>query len=778
MIRNQFFVIINVLGLGIALACVIVAYAFFKFDHDFDSFHTQKDDIYKVSITKDVNGNRKTYGVTPASLGSAMKKSLSGIDNVIRYTANSIPIRFGKHIFNEHIAFVDTDFFDVFDFEMTTGDKNSIRDKNNILISQKMAGILFNDGDPIGKVITLYPIDSDEDYFLTISGVFKDIPDNSTLRFDALTAIENNFTFSNIEEHSWEEWVDATFLKVSDNNRIPLINEQLKKFVETFNDVRKDWPIESFYTEKLNDIPYNDEMYAYRLNGGQGLTGNLFVGILAVIILLLACLNFMNTFLAISNRRLKEIGINKVLGGVRRHSIFQFLGESIILCFIALFFALTIAPFLLDAWNTLVGMELAIQYSNNLLFWLFLVVLLIFTGVFAGAYPALYISSFNPVKILKGSVKYKAGGWFSKTLLAIQFLLAIIGNVAAVFFIQNATYQENMYLGFNKDQVIVVPVNTTSELLELKSKLSQSPLIKTIGVSDNHIQYSIYTQSLKWMDVEHSVGVLNIGKGYFEAMKIQLKDGRYFDQDFKESERGRAIIVNEKLVEDYGWKSAIGKRLKLNDSIEYIVIGEMKNFYQNGFNTKIQPTILKLGKTEKMDIIVVDVETGNLKKVNDYIKNEWEKIIPDKPYTGFYQNQKMAEDKKSHSSIVMIFLFVGSISVLLSLVGLYSLISLNIIKKTKEIGIRKVLGAPTPRLIRIISKEFILIVLIGSVLGSALGSLLTFALLDSIYAYHIDFNIWGVLIPVLSILVIAIATLAAKVYSAAHRNPVESLKYE
>nr|NQU91270.1 ABC transporter permease [Bacteroidota bacterium] len=778
MIQNKFFVIINVVGLGIALACVIVAYSFFKFDYDFDHFHSKRDVIYKISILNENNGNIRAHGVTPASLGPAIKNSLSGIDNVIRYDASTMPVRFWEHIFNERIGFADTDFFEVFDFPMVSGDKNAIRDKKNILISEKMAGVLFGNENPIGKIITVYPADSDADYFFTISGVFKDIPENSSLQYDALTAIDNNFTLNDIQEHSWKDWVDATFLKVSDKERIPLINDQLQRFVEIQNDAREDWHVKSYFTERFKDIPHNENMYNYRLKSSQSIEGALFVGTLAVIILLLACLNFMNTFLAISNRRLKEIGINKVLGGTRRYSILQFLGESIVLCLIALVIGLMFSPFLLDAWNSMVGMDLTIDFMSNIVFWVFLLILLLFAGLVAGAYPAFYISSFNPVKILKGSAKYKAGGWFSKTLLAIQFLLAIIGNVAAVMFIQNATYQDSLYLGYNKDRVIVVPVNKTENLIALKSKLSQNPYIKKIGVADHHIHWNSITQALKCAEEERQVSVLNVGKGYFETMEIQLKDGRYFDQDFRETERGRAVIVNEKLVDDYGWESAIGQRLKLNDTTEYTVIGEMKNFYLRGFDTKIRPTILKLGMAEEMDIIVVDVEIENLKKVNDYIKDVWGQIIPDEPYTGVYQNEKLADELEGHGTIIKIFFFIGIICVLLSMVGLYSLVSLNIIKKTKEIGIRKVLGASMPRLIRIISREFILIVLIGSVLGSVVGSMLTMALLDSIFAYHIDFSMTGLVVPVVSILLITIITIAARVFKAASRNPVESLKYE
>lgn len=775
--KNRFYVIINVIGLGIGLACAIVAYSIFKFETDFNDFHSNKDIIYKVSMTKKNKNYNLTYGSTPVSLGPTIKNSISGIDNVVRYTSSSIPIRYEEKIFNKRIGFADVDFFEVFDFPIINGDNNFINNKSNIIISEQLSGILFGDENPIGKTIALFPANNEEDRLFKISGIFKDIPENSSLQFDILTSIENNFEFNNIEEHSWRGWVDATFLKVPNRERIPIISEQLKRFVEVQNEARKDWPIESFFTERLKDIPKTD--HNYRLNSGLPIAGYILVVVLVSIILLLACLNFVNTFLAIANGRLKEIGINKVLGGIRRFSIIQIMGENIILCLIALFLALTIAPFFLEVWNSFLGSSLTMNFTNNISFWIFLIALLLCTSILAGAYPAFYISRFNPIKILNGSVKYKAGGWFSKVLLTFQFLLAIIGNVAAVIFIQNSYYQNDLDLGYNKEQIIVVRVADNPNLFELKNKISQNPFINKIGITDDWVQGPCYSRSLKNGEQEYKVKIFDVGRGYFETMEFQLKEGRHFDQQVQESERGKAVIVNEKLVDVYGWKSAIGQRLKLNDTTEFNVIGLVKNYNPDGFIDKLEPSIFKLEMSEKMRVIVVNANIENLYKVNDYIKKEWAEIIPNAPYTGtFMSDELLSTYKKPVQAIVKIFLFIGIISVLLSLTGLYSLVSLNIIKRTREIGIRKVFGAPIFSLLKIINRQFIYIVLIGSVLGSAIGAALSFALMDEAFAYHIDFNILSLLIPVLSVLIISVILISKKVYKAANLNPVESLKYE
>lgn len=436
--RNKIFVMINVFGLGIALACAIVGYFNYKLDSDFDSFHKDRDIIYKISMTNNASGPSYEYGLTPMSLGPAIENSISGIEEVVRYTPDYNTVRYEENIAGRNVGYGDPNFFEMFDIPMLVGNGNSISDPKNIIISERLAEILFAEKEALGKTITFYK--GNENMTLIVSGVFKDLPMISSFNFGALTSIENYIKLNKVEEHSWGNWVGATFIKVSDAQRIPIIHEHLKGFVALQNDANKGFPVESFFIERMKDIPHSGRnMGYYWLRPGIHPAIIYLSATMGFIILLLACINFMNTSLAISSRRLKEVGISKVLGGIRRHTIFQFLGENIILCFIALFFALTISPFLIDAWSTpFANLDLNMSFLNGLRFWIFLVVLLILTAILSGAYPSIYMARFSPVKILKGSIKFKSGGWFSKILLILQFLLATISIVAAVIFIQNA----------------------------------------------------------------------------------------------------------------------------------------------------------------------------------------------------------------------------------------------------------------------------------------------------------------------------------------------------
>ena len=778
--KNKLHVTVNILGIGVAIACCIIAYYNVRFHYDFDKQHSKKADIYKVALTKDMNGRQQPYGVTPLTLGPSIGNSIMGVEKVVRYTNPTYAIRYEENVFNKRIGFTDKNYFEMFDLEIISGDKNRLKDKNSILINQSLAKICFGDEDPLGKTLSVYN-DKGKIFNLMVGAVYKDFPENSVFRNQALCLIDNYFDMNNIDEFSWRGFTAATFLLIPDESRVPFVEKEIMKFVEVQNDARKDWIIDSFFLEALGDIPTSErEIWMGWLNAGLHPAALLAPPVMAIILLILACLNFMNTSLALSSSRLKEIGIRKTMGSLRKHTIFQFLGENLIVCFLGLMVALLIGGYLIDAYSDMwPGMTLKMNLTDSTDLWLILLGLLAFTGLLAGAYPAFYISKFNPVNILKGDVKYSGAGIISKILLVIQFTFAVMGLVAANIFIQNAYYQETLDMGYDKDNVIAVRVDDKSKLEGLKNIIAQNPLINSIGVAEEHIGWGNYMSSLKWAEEEHEVRMFDIGRGYFDAMGLEMVKGNTFDINFKESDRNKAVIVNEKLVSDYGWKDdPIGKRLRMNDTTELKVVGVVKDFYPYGFWVKIGPMGLRLGASERMRFLIIRADPENLTKVNEYLKTTWEETIPNEPYAGFFQEERLAEAKDINKQIKKIFNFLAIASVLLSLVGLYTLVSLTIIKKTKEIGIRKVLGAPMSVLVKLINRDYMIILSIASIIGAYLGYFAANSMMSSIWEYHMDISILNLIIPVALMLIVSATTILRKVYIAANQNPVESLKYE
>ena len=778
-LRNKFFVIVNVIGLGIALACCIVAYYNYRWNADFDIILSQKENIYKVGFTIDNNGQTQAYGINPISLKPTIENSMAGVDEIVRVHRSEMAVRYGEKIFNQTIGFADENVFSIFDYPFLRGDANSIKDERSVIITDEFAKICFGDQDPIGEMVRIFLIDGQERSF-KVSGIIKDIPENTTFRFGLIVHIDNYIEMNGIEENNWQSWIAGTFLLIPDKNSAPMIEKHLETFIPIQNEAREDFKIGRFYLEELKSVPNTSRKTNYYwLNHGLHPAAFAAPTIMAILILLLACLNFTNTALAISSRRLKEIGLRKVMGGLRKHTIMQFLGENFLLVFIAMLTSLLIGTYLIDEWTKMWEYTIFIDYAGGAKLWLFLFGLLIVTGLAAGSYPAFYVSKFNPINILKGDVKHSGGGLISKILLVVQFTLAVTGIIATVIFTQNANYQDNLSFGYNKEKIIAVPFNNNSTLELFRNSIVQNPSIQSVGWSEEHIGWSNYNRTLKWgAEEEHEVRGFDIGKGYFETMGLQLLEGRYFDQDFQESERGHAIIVNEKLVEVFGWENALGQRLKENDTLTLTVVGVVTVFYPSGFSTDISPTMLRLGVKERMRTLVVKADPKNLEQLNTQMNEVWEELIPNAVYPGFMQEERFAEAKTINKNIVSMFLFLAVVSVLLSLVGLYTLVSLKVIKKTKEIGIRKVLGAPVFSVIRLLNREFMIIIFIAAVLGSILGYYLSKMMLDSMYEVYKSVTITSFIIPTIIILIVSVITISGKVYSAANKNPVDAINYE
>jgi len=778
-LKNKFFVIVNVIGLGIALASCIVAYYNYRWNNDFDNIISKKEQIYKVSFTKPTNGRDQAFGMNPISLKPAIGESMAGVEEITRLHRNGMAIRYGEKIFNKTVGFGDSNIFSIFDYKAIKGDISSIKDEGNVLITEEFAKICFGDADPMGEMLKLFLNDGKERSYI-VSGILKDLPENTSFQFSLLTNINNYIEINAIDEFNWKSFIAGTFLLIPDESSVKSVEEQLAQFIPLQNEAREDFQIGRFYLEKLKDIPNTGrDTGNYWFNQGLHPAALVAPTIMAILILLLACLNFTNTALAISSRRLKEIGLRKVMGGLRKHTIIQFLGENFLLCFFALLLSLLIGSYLIDEWSKMWEYTLEIDFFGGGQLWLFLFALLIITGLAAGSYPAFYVSKFNPINILKGDVKHSGAGTLSKILLVLQFILAVTGIISAVIFSQNAKFQAELSMGYEKDKIIAVPFNNNPTLELFRNSIIQNPMINSIGWSEEHISWSSYNRTLKWgEEQEHEVQAFDIGRGYFETMGFELKAGRYFDQDFKESEREKAIIVNEKFVETYGWETAIGQKLRENDTTELTVVGVVKNFYPFGYWNDITPTMLKLGVKERMRTLVVQGEEKNLEQLNNAMRLEWEKLIPNAVYPGYLQQERLAEAKSINKNIINIFLFLAVVSVILSLVGLYTLVSLKVIKRMKEIGIRKVLGAPVFQIIRLLNREFLVIIIISSVLGSVLGYYLAEMLLASIYQIYQSATISTFIIPTIITLVVSIVTIGGKVYTAANKNPVDAIRYE
>ncbi|MEQ9007302.1 MAG: FtsX-like permease family protein, partial [Ekhidna sp.] len=397
--------------------------------------------------------------------------------------------------------------------------------------------------------------------------------------------------------------------------------------------------------------------------------------------------------IAISSKRLKEIGIRKVLGSDRKQLIFQFMGENLILSFLSLLVALGFAYFLVPAYSAMwdfITLELNLISDSEI--YLFLIGLLVLTSLIAGGYPSLYISAYQPVNILRGSLSLGGTNWFSKTLLGLQYMLTIIALISALAFTNNAEYQNNLDVGFQKENILGVRVENKSEYDRFFNLVNQMPEIEQMTGTTHHIGWWTYGRTLRAGEQEVESDMMNFSLDYKDIMNLTVKDGRYFDKELYEFDKENSIIMNEALVKEFGWDEPIGKVVQIDDSTRLSVVGVMEDFYMYGFFDPVEPCAFRLADKEEMNFVVIKSEV-NPTELRDKMEAKWYEVAPNTPFNATFMDEELAGTDYVNKNISTMFKFLGALALILSSIGLYTLVSLNIIKRVKEIGVRKVLGA-------------------------------------------------------------------------------------
>ncbi len=777
--KNFLFVGINILGLAVALALCITAYLNNKYDADWDKMYENYSNIYKINITREIQDRQQEYGISPFSLAPLIKQDLSGVDEICRYRSSSSPVKYGENIFNKRIGYADNNFFNVFTEQIIKGDKNALKEKGNVLISERIAEIYFGDDDPLGKVISIFN-DKNEEYTFIVKGVFKTLPLNNSFRYDILTRLENFIDMWEIEEHSWEGWVAATFLLIKDQGNIPEINKQLEKYIPVQNSAMENWKITSFFVKSLKDRADDMDVWAewmWRSFHPAAVTAP---PIMAILILIIAAFNFMNSAISFAGKRLKEIGLRKVFGGLRKHIIIQFISENLIVSLFAIIIGVFIAGFLVPKYSAMwPNMELIMSIKEEPSLIVFMIALWMVTAILAGAYPAFYVSKFNPVKIFRDKLKLSGRNRFSKFLLAFQFFVSVLALVSGVLFAQNAIFQNEMDLGYDKDNTLIVSMNNQEYYKPFEQVVKDNPMIEMYAGTNYHIGYGNYNRSVTFLDQKIETNIMHIGFDYLKTMRVRILEGRDFSMDNQGIDiADDNIIVNETFVESFGLEKPIGKAVYINDTLALNIVGVSNDVYLYGVWASVEPLIYRLAPEDDYYRLAIRASKDNLHEINEYLKSEWAELVPNYPYEGEFQEELLEEAKEINENIKIVFVFLAICALFLSAIGLYTLVSLSVINRTKEIGIRKVMGSSIQRIMRIIIRPYTILILIASALGCVVGYYNSVMLMGSIYDKYVSPNVISFLLPILIIVFSSLITVIWRVYKAAIQNPANSLRYE
>jgi putative ABC transport system permease protein len=778
MMKNKLFIFINIFGLAVGIACCIVAYFNWEFDATFDDNHVNKDKIYRVSMVREFEGNTTLYGFAPTPMGDVIRQNVADVSKVVALNWSWSNFKVEDNIFPAQLAYADADLFEVFTFEFLNGNPADLKDKSKVFISDELALKLFNSTDVVGKQITQVMGATTKE--VQVGGVFKKQPSNSSLHWEAFMNYDNYF--DEAKKVTREDWKDrgTLFVQIDNPSRIDAVTKQLQTYRENNNKVREDFQVKEFVLDPFVGMARRDEANDTNSQTKEGNPRAAVISpiFMAVLVLLIACFNMTNTAIAISSRRLKEIGIRKVMGSMRTQLIFQFLGETFFICAIALVLGLLLGEVLLGAWNSLWEyMKLTSHYLDNPGFLIFIVSVLLITALIAGGYPAFYISHFEPVSILKGKLKFGGTNLFTRILLGLQYSISLLAIIFAIAFYQNSQFQRNFDIGFNPNNVVIAYVDNQNEYETYKNALLQNKDITLVTGSQHSIFSSRYNDPVKHETKQLEVDIIDVGDDYLKAMDLKLIAGRDFIKD-SETDRKESIIISEKFAKNFGWDDPIGKEVTWMDTVRLYVVGVVKDVYTNGLWRENEPLMIRYTSPEKYSHVIVSAPLDKVRDVHKFMEAEWKQVFPNRLYNGRIINEGMVEAETVNLNIVKMFGFLGIIALMLSATGLFTLVSLNIIKKMKEIGVRKVLGASIGNITRIINTEFVVILLMASALGCGLSYMAVDALMGSIWKYYQSTTTITFVVSVTVMFFISAVAIGYKVFSAASMNPVTTLRTE
>lgn len=780
MMKNKLFIFINIFGMGVAIACCIVAYFAYEHNATFDLIHKNAEQIYRVSSVREFDSQVTKFGYGPLPLKRIVDQNLKDVDRSSRFHFSYSNFKRDDDLFASNLSYVDPEFFEMFSFEFINGDPKALKDVTSLFINDKMAIRLF--GSPreaVGKTITqVYGTQLKE---VKIAGVFKEVPQNSSFYSrEAFMNFENcKDEHAGVQDENWSQET-TLFLQINDPSRVSAVHQQLQAYVENNNKVREDFIIREFALDHLPAMARADQAndvqsWTWDSPPPSAIIGSATMGIL---ILLIACFNLTNTAIAISSRRLKEIGIRKVMGSLRKQLIIQFIGETTLICFFSLLVGLIIAEFLTEGWNTMWEyMRITPHYFDNPPFLIFLGCVLLFTGLLAGAYPAFYISNFQPISILKGKLKFGGTNYFTRTLLGLQFAISLIAIVSAIAFLQNAEFQKEYDLGFDSKGSVIAWLNSREEFETYRNSLQENPEIISLAGAASGIFSNRVHEPVKHESKQVEVDIIDVGDNYLKTMNLTLVEGRDFERD-SETDKRESVIISQKMASLFGWEKPLGKEIIWKDTAKLYVVGVVKDVYTMGLWRAMEPLMIRYVGPEKYSQIVVNTQAGNVPAINKFMETKWKEIFPNRLYNGYMLVENTDEVDDVNKNIFTMYGFLGIIALMLSATGLFTLVSLNIIKRTKEIGVRKVLGASIGNITRIINTEFFVILLLASGIGSLLSYYAVDLLMGSIWNYYRATTVFTFVISVSIMFIVSALVVGYKVFSAASMNPVNTLRDE
>ena len=755
--------------MAIGMASAILILLWVQDEWSYDRHFKNADNLYRI-LEKNSTGEGMIMAPTAEALPHVLKEEYP---EVIRSTRIGTPPGFtlqkGEEFIEEKVAMVDKDFLKMFDIKFVRGDiNNALNGPRNILITQEMAHKYFKREDPLGKVLTAVG----GQVVFKITGVVQSLPLNSHIQFDILLPAEWN----GVPDNEWN-WREYNYIELKNGSDSKLVGEKikdvLKKHIQNSNS--------EIFLQNIKKIHlFSSGKYTYDIGGHGDITYVMVLSLIAIFILIIACINFMNLSTAQSARRAREIGIRKIAGANKQRIILQFLGESLLIVLVAHILAMILVELFLPGYNNLSGKQLHVNYQSVYLY-IGLITIVLFCGLLAGSYPAFYLSSLKPLDTLKGLINKNPGNQqFRRVLVIFQFSLSVLLIVCTLIVRSQLHYIHNKSLGFNKDDIgyFMYPAAPWDRVLKtVKNELNKNPDILSITagpISPFNIEGTM--SGLSWTGKKEGEDVLFYGLDadvdFPKTFKLELKAGRFLSSEFATD--SSSIVINEEAEKVLGFNNPIGQTITYAHGQKYNIVGVVKDFHFKSLHHKIGPLIMGIGAS---NVFYVKMKQYNISSTIESIRKTFDSFKPVLPLNFHFLNEDFDNMYQAEQRINRIFSWFSFLSIIISCLGLIGLSSFMTERRTKEIGIRKINGARSSEIYSLLSGEYVRWVMISIIIACPVARFVMYKWLQN-FAYHIDIGLWIFVSAGVVALIIALLTVSWQSYRAANKNPVEALRYE
>ncbi len=780
LLRHKGFALLNISGLAIGMTAGFLVLLYVGFELSYDSMHSKSDNIYRVVADIKTPSETIEASISAWPVSPNLASEFPEIEKATRVMNSQFTVvKEGTKYIEEDVVAVDSSFMEIFDFKLLKGEKEGLLNRpNTIVISAEIASKYFNNENPIGKNLVI----EESENPLEITGVMDNFPENSHIQASILQSMVTFTAPPSNRDEQWGNYGPAHYILTAAGTNPETLVAKFPDFLEkrTGEEMRSSQMFVTLFLEPFKDV------YLKSSRGGSssGNINNVYIfAIIGIFILLIASINFINLSTARSVERAKEVGIRKVVGAVKNQLAFQFISESIIVCLLAFILAVGLTALSLPFFNTLAGKTVSsgIFTEPTNIFYLFGIALII--GLLAGIYPAMVLSSFRPVSVLKG--KFSTGNrgiLLRKSLVVVQFTISIALIIGTIVIYNQMTFMQNQDLGFTKEPIIVLPTAINESQNALKNRINQIPNVKGTALSGsvpgigNPAAYSEVENQQGDMQIAN-LDLYFVDEDYIKELGFKVIAGRGFSRDFP-SDSSQAMVVNEKTVALLGYskpEDAIGARYSQWGS-EGQIIGVVKDFNFRSLHSEISPITMRLDNTGT-NLMSVRIGSNNIQQTVASIETVWKDMMPADPFEYYFLDELFNEQYQAEENFSELFLSFALLAIFISCLGLLGLAAYSTIQRKREIGIRKIVGASVGSIVNLLSKEFIKLVAIAFLISVPLAWYAMSSWLDD-FAYKIDIKFWMFIVAGVCALLIALLTVSFQAITAAVANPVNALRSE